>query len=76
MNTGRGKHDGELIVYDEKGGLTLKEASQVIGQLIEYRIPTLAGPKVEVVAMLKKKYFKKTKQIRDKSKGQSIIKEI
>jgi amidase len=37
--------------------LTLKEATQVIGPLIEYRIPTLAGPKVEVAAMIKKKYL-------------------
>jgi amidase len=35
--------------------LTLKEASQVIGPLIEYRIPTLAGPKIEIAAMIKKK---------------------
>ena len=37
--------------------LTLKEATQVIGPLIEYRIPTLAGPKVEVAAMIEKKYL-------------------
>ncbi len=35
-------------------GLSLKEAAQVIGPSIEYRIPTLAGPKLEVAAMLKK----------------------
>lgn len=35
--------------------LTLVEASQVIGTSIEYRIPTLAGPKLEIAAMLKKK---------------------
>lgn len=35
--------------------LTLKEASQVIGPLIEYRTPTLAGPKIEIAAMIKKK---------------------
>lgn len=37
--------------------LTLKEATQVIGPLIEYRIPTLAGPKFEVAAMIKKEYL-------------------
>jgi amidase len=41
--------------------LTLKEATQVIGPLIEYRIPTLAGPKVEIAAMIKKKYLAKLK---------------
>lgn len=35
--------------------LTLVEASQVIGTSIEYRIPTLAGPKLEIAAMIKKK---------------------
>jgi len=35
--------------------LTLIEASQVIGTSIEYRIPTVAGPKLEVAAMIKKK---------------------
>ena len=34
--------------------LTLSEATQVIGHSIEYRIPTLAGPKLEVAAMIKK----------------------
>ena len=37
--------------------LTIKEATQVIGHLIEYRIPTLAGPKLEVAAMIKKEYL-------------------
>lgn len=35
--------------------LTLVEASQVIGTSIEYRIPTVAGPKLEIAAMIKKK---------------------
>jgi acetamidase/formamidase len=35
--------------------LTLVEASQVIGTSVEYRIPTLAGPKLEIAAMIKKK---------------------
>jgi amidase len=35
--------------------LTLREASQVIGPSIEYRIPTLAGPKLEIAAMIKRK---------------------
>lgn len=37
--------------------LTIKEATQVIGHLIEYRIPTLAGPKLEIAAMIKKEYL-------------------
>jgi acetamidase/formamidase len=41
--------------------LTLTEATQVIGPLMEYRIPTLAGPKVEVAAMVKKKYLARLK---------------
>ena len=39
-------------------GLSLNEASQVLGPLMEYRIPTLAGPKVEIVAMIKKENLK------------------
>jgi len=39
-------------------GLSLKEATQVIGTSIEYRIPTLAGPRLEVAAMLKKEILK------------------
>ena len=39
-------------------GLALNEATQVLGPLIEYRIPTLAGPKVEIVAMIKKENLK------------------
>jgi acetamidase/formamidase len=35
--------------------LSLDEATQVIGTSIEYRIPTLAGPKLEIAAMIKKK---------------------
>jgi len=38
--------------------LSLNEATQVLGTLIEYRIPTLAGPKVEIIAMLKKETLK------------------
>lgn len=38
-------------------GLTLKEATQVIGHLVEYRVPTLAGPKLEVAAMIRKEYL-------------------
>lgn len=49
---------GLLDWIQSKYGLTLKEASQVIGPLIQYRIPTLAGPKLEVAAMLEKKYLK------------------
>ena len=43
-------------------GLSLKEAAQVIGPSIEYRIPTLAGPKLEVAAMLKKEILKGLKK--------------
>lgn len=35
--------------------LSLEEATQVIGTSVEYRIPTLAGPKLEIAAMIKKK---------------------
>lgn len=38
-------------------GLSLNEATQVIGPSIEYRIPTLAGPKLEVAAMIKKEFL-------------------
>jgi acetamidase/formamidase len=38
--------------------LSLNEASQVLGPLMEYRIPTLAGPKVEIVAMVKRESLK------------------
>jgi amidase len=41
--------------------LTLNEATQVLGTSIEYRIPTLAGPKIEIVAMLKKEILKTLK---------------
>lgn len=34
--------------------LSLNEATQVLGTSIEYRIPTLAGPKVAIIAMLKR----------------------
>lgn len=39
-------------------GLSLNEATQVLGTSIEYRIPTLAGPKVAIVAMLRKTRLK------------------
>jgi acetamidase/formamidase len=42
----------------EDYGLTLKEATQVIGPLIEYRIPTIASPKFEIAAMIKKENLK------------------
>lgn len=45
---------GLIEWLQEKYNLSLKEASQVIGTCIEYRIPTLAGPKLEVAAMIKK----------------------
>jgi hypothetical protein len=35
-------------------GLTAREASQVIGPLIEYRIPSIASPDLEIAAMIKK----------------------
>lgn len=37
--------------------LTLVEASQVIGTCAEYRIPAVADPKLEIAAMIKKKYL-------------------
>ncbi|MDX2048437.1 MAG: acetamidase/formamidase family protein [Chitinophagaceae bacterium] len=39
--------------------LSLEEATQVIGSSIEYRIPEIADPKVEVVAMIKKAILKR-----------------
>jgi acetamidase/formamidase len=48
-----------LLEWVEKDyGLSLNEASQVLGPLMEYKIPTLAGPKVEIIAMLKKEPLK------------------
>jgi amidase len=45
-----------LVVWLRKDyNLSLEEATQVIGTSIEYRIPTLAGPKLEIAAMIKKK---------------------
>jgi acetamidase/formamidase len=38
--------------------LSLNEATQVLGSSIEYRIPTLAGPRVAIIAMLKKERLK------------------
>lgn len=43
-------------------GLSLQEATQVIGTTIEYRIPTLAGPALEVAAMLRKEALKGIKK--------------
>lgn len=44
-----------LVEWVQKDyGLSLSEASQVLGPLMEYRIPTLAGPQVEIVAMIRK----------------------
>jgi acetamidase/formamidase len=38
--------------------LSLNEATQVLGTSIEYRIPTLAGPTVAIVAMIRKERLK------------------
>lgn len=38
--------------------LALNEATQVLGTSIEYRIPTLAGPRVEIAAMIRKEVLK------------------
>jgi acetamidase/formamidase len=38
-------------------GLTAREVSQVIGPLIEYRIPSIASPDLEIAAMIKKNYL-------------------
>lgn len=46
---------GLLEWLQQDYGLSLKEATQVIGTSIHYRIPSLAGPKYEVAAMLEKK---------------------
>ena len=43
--------------------LSLKEATQVIGTSIEYKIAEIADPKVEVVAMIKKSTLKGLKRI-------------
>lgn len=43
-------------------GLNLKEATQVIGTLIEYRIPTIASPKFEIAAMIKKESLNNLKK--------------
>jgi amidase len=42
--------------------LNLKEATQVIGPLVEYRIPTIASPQFEIAAMIKKEYLKNLKK--------------
>jgi amidase len=48
----------ELLEWIQRDyGLTLREASQVIGPLIEYRIPSVASPDFEIAAMIKKKYL-------------------
>jgi len=39
--------------------LTLEESTQVIGSSIEYKIPEIADPKVEVVAMIRKSVLKR-----------------
>ena len=49
---------GLLEWIQEDYSLTLNEATQVLGPLIEYRIPTLAGPTLEIVAMIKKDRLK------------------
>jgi amidase len=47
-------------------GLSLKEATQVIGFSVEYRIPEIADPKVEVVAMIRKDILNGLKKISDR----------
>lgn len=49
---------GLLEWVQQDYGLSLNEASQVLGPLMEYRIPTLAGPEVEIVAMVNKEILK------------------
>jgi amidase len=44
-----------LIWLQTRYQLTLKEASQIIGPVIQYRIPKIAATKVEVVALISKK---------------------
>jgi acetamidase/formamidase len=43
--------------------LSLKEATQVVGTSIEYKIAEIADPKVEIVAMIKKSTLKGLKRI-------------
>ena len=48
-----------LLRWLEKDyGLSLEEASQVIGPTIEYKIPKIAASEVEVVAKIKKEFLK------------------
>jgi hypothetical protein len=48
-----------LLEWRQKDfSLSLNEATQVLGTSIEYRIPTLAGPKVAIIAMLKRERLK------------------
>jgi amidase len=49
---------GLLNWVQDEYGLTLNEATQVIGPAIEYKIPTLAGPRFEIAAMLPKEHLK------------------
>jgi len=55
-------NQGLLEWLQREYSLTLKEITQVMGHLIEFRIPTLAGPKLEVAAMIKKDYLTRIKR--------------
>ena len=46
-------------------GLSLVEASQVIGPAIQYRIPKIAATQVEVIAMIKKEMLNGIKKLVD-----------
>ena len=50
---------GLLDWVQQDYNLSLEESTQVIGSSIEYRIPEIADPKVEVVAMIKKAVLKR-----------------
>jgi len=50
---------GMLIWIQELYNLTMEEATQVMGSSMEYKITEIVDPKVEVVAMIKKKTLSK-----------------
>jgi acetamidase/formamidase len=50
---------GMLEWLQEDYKLTIEEATQVMGSSIEYKITEIVDPKVEIVAMIKKKTLSK-----------------
>ena len=49
-----GRDEGRVRANIEKYKLTLPAVSQVIGPVVQYRIPKIAATKVEVVALISK----------------------